>query len=250
MIYKTALMVVALLCGTSAIVHADPQVLEKQAMVIDGVIQGDNLASVSRALLQRKSGEQVDLVINSPGGSIVTGFEFVSNMEAAKQRGVQINCFVVKYAASMAFQILLHCNQRFVLDRSFLLWHRARIMMGGMGGEPMTSPQLGALSRDLEKTDSLILAEVLQYVEMSESDIKYHFEHETLHIGEQLAAESSTFQSYPAIKGLMEALANRKLPRTEEDLLSKLFGFSGDIDYTQFHFGEIIYVKPNNIRGQ
>lgn len=242
------MLCVAVLSLTSCLVRAEPAVQMDRAMVIDGVIQGDNLAALNKALLSKKSGDVVDLVISSPGGSIVTGFEFVSNMEAAKQRGVTINCFVVKYAASMAFQILLHCDSKYVLDRSFLLWHRARVMLGGFGGEPMTSPQLSALGRDLEKTDSVILAEVLKYMQMEESDIKYHFEHETLHIGEQLAKESNTFESYPAIPGLMEALGNQKIPRTkEEDLFSKLFG-GGDIDYSQFRFGEIIYVKPSNIK--
>ncbi len=246
----TTLIVLAIGCTPSFPVRAGTAVNSDNAMVIDGVIQGNNLKKIEAALLAKQEGE-VDLVINSPGGSVSTGFRFVSVMEDAKARGIRINCFVGSMAASMAFQILLHCDEKHVLDRSFLLWHRARIMMGGMGGSPQTAPQLGVLSADLGRIDALIFSEVESNIKgMPHEALVYHFENETMHVGEMLASESSSFTSSSSVSGLYEALANTKLPRTEEELP---FGFSfggGQApvvplrnDLSSFEFGEIIYIK-------
>lgn len=212
--------------------------------VIDGVIRADNLDAVQDALLKAAPGSTFDLVINSPGGSVTTGFAFVSAMESAKQKGVAIRCFVPTVAASMAFQILLHCNERHVLDRSFLLWHRARVMMGGFFGGPMTAPQLLTLGRDLERLDEVILTEVLEYVNMSGEDIRYHFEAETLHVGSVLCdLAKGSFTSHSAIPGLFEALQNMQLPRTivERDPFGRI------LEGNPFRFGEIIYIRPGSI---
>lgn len=200
--------------------------------VIEGVIRGSNLSLVESVLSKSNTGI-LDLVIDSPGGSVTTGFHFVSEMEAAKGRGTTIRCFVPHLAASMAFQILLHCNERYVLDRSFLLWHRARIMMGGMGGSPLTAPQMFVLGRSLQDDDDIIYREVSDtIVGMSQKELRYHFENETLHIGEKLASSSPTFTSYPSIPGLLEALADGSLPRSIRE------------DEPLFQFGEVIYISP------
>lgn len=216
-----------------------------RAMVIEGVIQGNNLSKVKEAMLSKEDNGTVDLIINSPGGSIVTGFEFVSVMESAKARGVTINCFVPHVAASMAFQILLHCDHRYVLDRSFLLWHRARVMMGGMFGAPMTAPQLAVISKDLQAADSVILNECRKYLQLDEKTISYHFENETLHIGENLGQMSKAFVSLPSIEGLFEALTDSKVPRSEQQ--NPLFGRVGRVDLSQFKFGELIYITTKGI---
>lgn len=256
---KGIALALLLLVGCALPARGGPAVDQDNAMVIDGVIQSTNLSKLESALLAKKDGE-VDLVINSPGGSVYTGFKFVSVLEDTRSRGIRINCFVGGMAASMAFQILLHCDERHVLDRSFLLWHRARVMMGGMGGQPMTAPQLGVLSADLNSTDSLIFSEVTKYLggeSLSPEVLRYHFENETMHVGENLGKSlPKAFQSHAAIPGLYEALANKKIPRTEEQ---RGFGFdmggtepspvipmrrdTTGSDLSGFEFGEIIYIK-------
>lgn len=246
------LMVLVVILSIIALARKAPaaelQVLESQAMVIDGVIEGDNLSSIQNSILKRSTGT-VDLVINSPGGSVITGFQFISVMEDARSRGIRFRCFVPTVAASMAFQILLHCDERHVLDRSLLLWHRARVQMGGLFGQAMTAPQLAAIARSLDSLDQLIFQEVeLNVRGMSREDLVYHFEQETLHIGETLAKQApKSFRSYPSIKGLYEILSNPKVPRSS----SAEFNFMNNQDYgvpgtgysTGFHFGEIIYIK-------
>lgn len=231
--------------STSTSVDTGAHVTADDAMVIDGVIRGRNLHKLEEAILAKRDGT-VDLVINSPGGSVGTGFRFVSVMEDARARGIRFNCYVGGMAASMAFQILLHCDEKHALDRSFLLWHRARIMLGGSGG-PLTAPQLAVMSADLESTDRVILEEVATAMPDFAGSITYHFENETMHVGENLGQLTRMLTSHPAIPGLFEALSNKKLPRTEEESL--MFPFGGDVvppmrnDLGGFEFGEIIYIK-------
>lgn len=237
MIRNLVLAISSILVGVGLLWNVDAPAQEevhaKQAMMIDGVIQGGNLLAVQSAILEKKSGDSVDLIINSPGGSVISGFIFISAMEAAKSRGVTIHCFVPNVAASMAFQILLHCNTRTVLSRSFLLWHRARVMLGGMFGSPMTAPQLSVMARELDRTDALILDEVRQYVNLPDEELIYHFENETLHIGAQLAAAApGAFKSALAVPGLYEAMSDRSIPRTKGDSL-----------FDSFRFGELIYIR-------
>ncbi len=228
-ILATVLAFVA--CSPQAPAQSSTTVGDNPTAVIEGVILGTNLNAVETALNKVDNGI-FDLVINSPGGSVQTGFHFVSTMEAAKLRGVTIRCFVTEVAASMAFQILLHCNERNILSRSFLLWHRARVMLGGRGGA-MTSPQLSVVARSLQDADDIIFNEVSHNISgFSHAELVYHFENETLHIGEKLANQSSSFTAYPAIPGLFEALYDKSLPRSAPS------GF-----FDSFDFGEIVYIS-------
>lgn len=214
---------------------AAPKVHAENAMVIEGPIMGRNLSQLETAFLKKGAQDTVDLVINSPGGSVTTGLLFISIMDDARSRGVTINCFVPQVAASMAFQILLHCDTRTVLSKSFLLWHRARVFTGE--GTPMTAPMARDLSYSLQRLDNLIFKEVKRYIDMPEHALRYHFEQETLHVGEQVASESgNTFTAVDSVEGLYEALNNNKLPRSQQQI--SIFGFLK---------GELIYITNNPV---
>jgi ATP-dependent protease ClpP protease subunit len=71
------------------------------------------------------------IFINSPGGSVVAGNIFIQSMEVAKARGWKIECAVSNIAASMAMHILTHCDKRVILQNGYLLFHEARVQVGG-----------------------------------------------------------------------------------------------------------------------
>lgn len=73
------------------------------------------------------SNAPIDIIISSPGGSVVAGIFFINAMERVKARGVKIRCLVDKMAASMAMHILGNCSERYALAGSLLLWHPAYI---------------------------------------------------------------------------------------------------------------------------
>lgn len=215
-----------------------PVVNPNRAYVIDGEINNGNIFPIGVALVKRAmAGDTkapVDLIIASPGGSVVTGFVFINAMSAAQAMGLEIRCFVPTIAASMAFQVLVHCNERYTLDDAFLLWHRARIFYGGFGSAvvALTGPELLVQGRDLEKLDAKIFHECYSTLGMDKKLVRYHFENETLHVGSDLAAMAPNFiTSYQYIPGLMEALLNMAVPHSS----------TGDVKYKQ---GQIIYILP------
>lgn len=232
-----------LLLGTSAYARPTNQQLKLtpgRTVAIDGVISNGNilkLAPVMDKMAAAKPGAPIDIVINSPGGDVLTGFVFINVMEELKARGTPLRCFVPTIAASMAFQILVHCSERHVLDRAFLLWHRVRVVLGGglfATGVPLTAPQASELAKDLQETDDLILQEMVDAFgeDMEEDVIAYHFERETLHVGEQLSKALPTFITHhKAIPGLIGAILDPKTPRGPTDHKSV------------FKLGTIVYIK-------
>lgn len=214
-VIKNVLILLPLVISCS--VNASPSLDSDRTAVIEGPITSGSLSDVETAVYNwshKDPKKPIDLIINSPGGSVVAGFWFINKMEAARAGGTKFRCYVPEVAASMAFQILLHCDERYSLDRAFLLWHRVRIMGGD---EPLTSPQLSYLAWHLSKLDDIILGELFKALnkEVGEGTIRYHFEHETLHTAMDLAALApKSFKSYPDIPKLYELLYNNKVPRS------------------------------------
>lgn len=199
-----------------------------RAVVVSGPIMG-SLDSTAKAMhdmsVDKKHGEEpIDLILDSPGGSVISGFAFINAMEAIKERGTPIRCFVKDMAASMAFGIFLHCSERHALSRSLLLWHRARV--GGMG-EPITAPLATQLAEALQSADDVILEETISVLskDMSEGDIERHFEAQTLHIASNLGRLlPHVLQVHSTIPGLYEAFYAKK---KDVNIFDLLFGGGG-----------------------
>lgn len=79
--------------------------------------------------LSAESALPINLVINSPGGSVLAGLQVVEAIHIAQERGVVVRCAVTNLAASMAFLILAECDERYALANSLLLFHPARAMI-------------------------------------------------------------------------------------------------------------------------
>lgn len=215
---------------------ADTDISDKP-IVIDGVISGQSMSAINTYLANLlTTGDvpdqhQLDIIISSPGGSVTAGFIFIDRLKALQSRGTNVRCFVADVAASMAFQIYLQCNERYALNTSFLLWHRARIM--GSDG-PMTGPMMYALGVQLKQMDEHIWADVRSNMSSApEQYLRFHFEHETLHTGMALSRAVPGFlTTSDSIPGLYEALLNDRVGvRTAQSL--GLFGFLR---------GELIYI--------
>jgi ATP-dependent protease ClpP protease subunit len=216
---------------------AIPAIDPARTVAVVGPIVEGNILPLGNLLLSWATKDPqtpASIILNSPGGEVTTGFMFVNQMEMAKSLGLTINCYVPGMAASMAFTILTHCSNRFALNHAFLLWHRVRVQVGGglfSSGEVFTAPIADALARDLARLDALILAETLDAVDMPAYKVRYHFEHETLHVATQLADESPGFiTASDNIPGLTAALFNKKIPgptkKESQDMLK-----SGQIVY-------------------
>lgn len=207
----------------------------EDTVLIRGVIAGKTMEPVyskmNEFLVQDQTPSTVKLIIDSPGGSVYAGLKLISQMKSLQGKGTKFVCYVPGLAASMAFHILVHCDKRVVLQESALLWHRARVfILFGV----ITSPVASALARDLQAIDEHILKDVSSVLrkDLSAEDISYHFEHETLHIGEKLCNSAPSFCTAKShIPGLMEALNNPALlgikEEKEEDSMDPADMFTG-----------------------
>lgn len=177
-----------------------------------GVVQDKSALPIARALLETAVAgkKEAQLIIHSPGGSVTSGRVFISLMQAAKAKGLRITCYVPLLAASMAYQIFLHCDERHVLNNAFLLWHRARVNVGGgfmSPGVAITAPMARQLSEELSTVDDISFREILQAMggEVPAAVLAKHFEAETLHLGVSVHAMAPNFVTpHTYIPGLLE----------------------------------------------
>lgn len=191
----------------------------ENTLIIKGPIAGETMQPIAEKmtelLMRDRPPSHISIVIDSPGGSVYAGFRFLAQMKSLQGKGTRIDCYVPGLAASMAFHILTHCDRRVVLEESALLWHRARIFV--MFGT-LTAPASSAVARDLQSIDDHILNDVRSVLkkDMSDADISYHFEHETLHIGQRLCNSAPNFCTSTAhVPGLMEIMNDLAVTTTQ-----------------------------------
>lgn len=181
---RNLLLATVLFLIHSAVALAAPTLDPERTIVVAGPITGGIVGPVLNTLdkLAADKTKPVDLVISSPGGSIVAGYLIVDRLDALRAEGVKIRCTVRSVAASMAFQMLLHCDERYSTPHAFLLWHPVRVFYQG------------ALTADLSKvafiqmklSDDMVREELYSTLPMKKELIDWHFTNETLHHAKQL----------------------------------------------------------------
>lgn len=171
--------------------------LGDRTFYITDVIEGRKGIVMSDEIL--KAAEEDDgpmyILINSPGGSVFVGYTIISAMERAKARGVRFVCGVTGMAASMAFQIFAHCDERYSLGYSMFLWHPVRISLGGgFGAGIALTPQLAkSLYEDLAQVESIMRPFLIRTLQMDPALFDMHYLAETLHYAGPLVALSPDF---------------------------------------------------------
>lgn len=242
-------VVLSVACATGAPSYAASRFTADNTVVISAPISGQSMQPVTQKvvdwILKGVKGGEVNIVLSSPGGSVVAGFFFVNKLKALQHKGVKVNCYVEDVAASMAFQILTQCDKRIVLNESFLLWHRVRVNVGGMFGAPMTAPQAHDLMTDLQAYDDHILSDLIRSMGSHApiDYITYHFERETLHTGKNLCTRVSGFcTAVDVVPGLVEIMADERVVKAT--VAPSIFGES-DIMYIWDKFPVVYTVDTN-----
>lgn len=110
-------------------VFAFPSYDKKRSIEILGRIT--NLEEEKDRLLElsQSSYKPINIIIDSPGGSVMAGLRFIQEMDRVKARGVEIRCVVRGMAASMAMHIFGNCSKRYAFETSLLLWHPAYVFV-------------------------------------------------------------------------------------------------------------------------
>lgn len=203
---KLLLLVLPLLLLSGSSSGASTVVVSKEHTVyIRGAIQDDNILPLGEQLVKwalAKPGVELTIVLDSPGGELYTGFKFMKYLDVVHSQGSTIRCIVRDMAASLAFQILTKCDQRYALPNSLLLWHRVRT-----GGFLVTAPVAARILSILGRWDEELFAEVRGAMPLASEDVlRMHFEDETLHRAVELDRDidSGFLTVLPYIPGLVE----------------------------------------------
>ena len=162
---------------TSSAFAAKLELNPKHTIVIGGVISNRMYTPTVEAMDKLAKGKEIDIILASPGGDVITGSLLIDKMEQLKLQGVNIRCVVRDVAASMAFQMLLHCSERYATPHSFLLWHPVRVFMQSV----MTADMAQVLAIQLASADEVALHDLRANLPMNDVDLLWHFKNETLH---------------------------------------------------------------------
>lgn len=99
-------------------------------ILIDDVISDSNVAKWINQLSSLNT-NPIYLYIDSPGGSVDAGLQFINTMNWYTIQGKIINC-ISKSAYSMAFVIFQNCSNRYIMSSTKLMQHQ--MSLSGIGG--------------------------------------------------------------------------------------------------------------------
>lgn len=90
----------------------------------DGVEHGFTPNDMSGALAGAEEGDTVNILVNSPGGSVFAAVAMTSEIKRAKDRGVTVNAIVDGMAASAASFLIMACTDVCMYDGTMLMVHK------------------------------------------------------------------------------------------------------------------------------
>jgi ATP-dependent protease ClpP protease subunit len=152
---------------------------------------GNNAMTAAQEVtaLMNASNDPIYMIINSPGGNVITGLQLLSAMQQAQARGIVIKCVVPNLAASMAFITLAQCTERYAFEGSLLLWHPMRVGGSFTEGEARHAANImRRMSKPLMKLQKEALGVTWQF-------FMYHYKYETLWSGAALAEAAPSFMT-------------------------------------------------------
>lgn len=102
---------------------------ENNMVNIRGPIDSDSTNKFFQDIMKLDKEDEINIFINSPGGSVMEGLKIVSYIEMLNEN-VKVNC-IADFAASMAFIITQSCKHRYALKSSLLMQHQMSLMNRG-----------------------------------------------------------------------------------------------------------------------
>ena len=107
------------------------------------------------AEISNRGDKIIDMAINSGGGGVHLGLEFVEEMKALKAKGYKFNCYV-RNAYSMGFIILQYCDKRIGSENSTYMHHLVQVGFQ----RPERTERNKKLFKALDFFDKLVLDEI------------------------------------------------------------------------------------------
>jgi ATP-dependent protease ClpP protease subunit len=184
--FKNLLLVSAMFVSSIALSFSSSKVVrldEERTVSIVGPVGVNVIATAEQIIrLADKDTKPIYVVINSPGGNVHTGILVIQAIRVAQSRGIKIRCVSTVMAASMGFQILAACDERFVLRHTYLLWHPMRLFTM----YPQDADELLYNGNSMKSLEDLLNKDLLSVLQIPTKVFYYHRKHETMWTAEQL----------------------------------------------------------------
>ena len=101
----------------------DEEMATKVSYFINKIIEMDKL--------NPNADKTIKFLINSYGGSVLSGNSIIGNINRLKKLGYKTVAIVESCAYSMAYDILVNCEERYAYDLSTFLLHQTSFGQGG-----------------------------------------------------------------------------------------------------------------------
>jgi ATP-dependent Clp endopeptidase proteolytic subunit ClpP len=124
---------------------------QNRTVIIYGEINQSHDATVNQLLQLGLSEEPIYIILKSPGGNVINGAMIISAMEAAKGPVYTI-CDTL--CASMAAMIFEYGTGRYIVDRSFVMFHPASGGVSGSAGR--VASRLNSIQRFMGKMEAYV----------------------------------------------------------------------------------------------
>lgn len=209
--------------------------LERVIEVVGPITARSSFAMIEQlSILALANKSPIDIVFDSPGGDLITGYLVVDRMESLRRQGIQFRCFVRTVAASMAFQMLLHCDERYASPHAVVLWHPVRVFWLG----PLTATDANIIATQLTAANEAVLSDLKEHLAMPEEQLMWHYTQETLHQATSLDKLIPGFFSYVGnnIVNLHEDEAMSEKEMGEESTSTENLLRSGTLIYLHERF--------------
>ena len=122
----------------------------------------DVIKAFKKAELAHKISKVITMGINSPGGSVHMGLEFIGEMKILQAKGYKIKCYV-RNAYSMGFVILQFCDERIGAPTSTYMHHLTSV--GGKRPNKRTKKN-AKLFKALDFFDNIVLDDIAKRLKM------------------------------------------------------------------------------------
>lgn len=161
-------------------------------------------------LSKQNNGEKIYIVVNSPGGDVIAGLEFLRFMKTTKN--TTLVCLQCISMAHVIFQILP--SERLVVSDNTMMAHRAR---GGISGQ-LNDGELESRLSNIKAILSDMERQVAERIGISIEEYKQKINNEWWTYGEQSVKE------HVADRVVDLKCSQELLEKTEESLVPFIFG--------------------------
>lgn len=221
-----AIIALTLAGGVGAKTKTPPALDASRTVVIDTVILPGSLVGIGRHLLAAyytDPTKPVDIILDTPGGSVMEGLDFIAVMKEIKSQGGIVRCTVANNAHSMGFTILTECSERYALTTAFVMWHFPR---SGVG-QPLAADEFLKIGKSLKVMELELLNKLQKVIPLPAAVVKQRYYDEEFQSADTLDKETkgAFFTGvFEGIPGLLLIKAHAQTPRMEHPRSMGLFG--------------------------